>query len=871
MTTKIPSEAVSGSEGRALVVQDSPIQAEQLKLLLEGRGYAVTIVANGRQALAAAREDPPAVIISDIALPEMDGHTLCRQIKSDEALKDVPVVLVTTLSGPQDIVRALECGADSLIRRPYDEHYLLARLRYIQANRELRRTEKMQMGVEIDIAGRRHFISAERRQILDLLISTHEEAVHLSEELSARQAEVERSSRIIQGLYRIAEGLNRATTEREVAELAIDRALELPGVQAGWISLRQGESGFRLAAARGLPPALMVPGAMDGDCSCRRRLLSGQLEGTTNIIDCERLQRAPGDTGGLRFHAAIPLWIGDRTLGVINLAGPGPGQFGDEDLKVLYGVGNQVALALERVRLHEHLEDEVRKRTAALAEEAVRRERAEDTRTRLTAILETTTDFVAMGHPDGRVDYYNRAARRMLGIGEDEDLSDIRIPDTHPEWVRGLILGEAIPTAIRDGIWSGETALLSRDGREIPVSQVIIAHKAQDGTVEFLSTIARDITERRRAEGALRQSEKLGAMSELVAGVAHELNNPLTALIGHAWLLRREVEAGPLATRAEKIANSAERCSRIVRNFLALAREYPPERNMVMLDQVVREAEELLAYQLRVDSIEVTLDLAEDLPALWADSHQLHQVLVNLVTNAHHAMRATELPRRLTLATRADPARTRVILEVTDTGPGIPPEVLPRIFEPFFTTKPPGLGTGLGLSLCHGIVESHGGSIRVESRPGHGASFVIEFPVEAPSAAAHEVVASETRGPVEAKVILVVDDEEEVANVLAEMLSVDGHRVETAANGVVALEKLQQRTFDLILSDVRMPELDGPGLYREVERRHPGLARRFVFLTGDTLSAEIREFLEPRGIPSVTKPFALPEVRLAVERALRAG
>ena len=161
MTTpleRIPSEGVSGSEGRALVVQDSPIQAEQLKRLLEGRGYAVTIVANGRQALAAAREDPPAVIISDIAMPEIDGYTLCRRIKSDEALKDIPVVLVTALSSPQDILRALECGADSLIRRPYDEHYLLARLRYIQANRELRGTEKVQMGVEIDIAGRRHFI-----------------------------------------------------------------------------------------------------------------------------------------------------------------------------------------------------------------------------------------------------------------------------------------------------------------------------------------------------------------------------------------------------------------------------------------------------------------------------------------------------------------------------------------------------------------------------------------------------------------------------------------------------------------------------------------------------------------------------------------
>ena len=186
----------------------------------------------------------------------------------------------------------------------------------------------------------------------------------------------------------------------------------------------------------------------------------------------------------------------------------------------------------------------------------------------------------------------------------------------------------------------------------------------------------------------------------------------------------------------------------------------------------------------------MALRLGEDLPALWADPHQLHQVLVNVVTNAHHAMRETEPPRRLTLATRADPARTRVFLEVTDTGPGILPEVQPRIFEPFFATKPPGQGTGLGLSLCRGIVESHGGAIRVESRPGHGARFVVELPVEAPPATAREVAASETGGPVGAKVILVVDDEQEIADLLAEMLAGDGHRVETAANGVVALEKL---------------------------------------------------------------------------------
>ena len=504
---------------RVLVVEDSPTQREHLRSLLEAGGYAVLLATTGSEALAAARRDPPTVVVSDIVMPGMDGYALCRQIKADRALKDTPVLLVTALSGPHDILRALECGADSVIRKPFDEQYLLSRVAYLAANRELRRHDKTQMGLEIDVAGERHFVSAERRQILDLLISTYEEAVHLNEELSARQREIERSAQTLHALYGVAEGLNRATSEGEVAAIALERAMELPGVRAGWISLLQDDGTFRLLGARGLPPALAAPDAMQGDCRCRRMLVAGDLDRTTNVLECERLQRAKGDTGGLRHHASVPLWIGDRTLGVLNLAGPGAGLFKGEDLEMLYGVGNQVAIALERAQLLQHLEHEVLRRTADLAAEVTGRERAEETRRRLTAILEATTDFVAMGHADGRVEYYNQAARRMLGIAEREDISTIRIADTHPAWAARLVLEEAIPTAIRDGIWSGETALLGRAGREIPVLQVIIAHRSAEGKIEFLSTIARDITERKRAEEARRQSEKLAAMGEVLAGV----------------------------------------------------------------------------------------------------------------------------------------------------------------------------------------------------------------------------------------------------------------------------------------------------------------------------------------------------------------
>ena len=364
----------------------------------------------------------------------------------------------------------------------------------------------------------------------------------------------------------------------------------------------------------------------------------------------------------------------------------------------------------------------------------------------------------------------------------------------------------------------------------------------------------------------------MASLGTLLAGVAHELNNPLSVIVGHTTMLQHAVEGGPLAERAKKIFDAAERCARIVRNFLALARQYPPERKEVSLNRIVRETMELLAYQLRVDNVEATLDLATDLPPLWADLTQLQQLLVNLVTNAHQAMREAPPPRRLTLRTRADAAQSRVTLEVADTGPGIPSEIRSRIFEPFFTTKPAGKGTGLGLSLCLAIVEGHGGVIRVESQAGQGALFVVELPVVAPPAVGLQGPTSEAAAPapVRGKLILVVDDEPQVAGLLAEMLTLEGHKVDTAADGGIALDKLRGATYDLILSDIRMPELDGPGLYRKLERGHPELARRIIFFTGDVLSPETREFLERTGVPRLSKPFVLDEVRRAVQQALRA-
>ncbi len=508
-----------------LIAEDSPTQAEQLRRLLENHGYGVTVAANGKEALEAALKRQPALVVSDIIMPEMDGYALCKAIKSEEKLKDIPVVLLTQLSTPEDVIKGLQCEADNFIRKPYDPKYLLSRLESILTNRKLRGTEKVHMGLEIYLSGQRHFITSERQQILDLLISTYEEAVQLNIQLAEREKRLNHSNHVLSGLYRLAEDLNKAVTTEQVLDKAIQGAMELPGVQAAWLSLREGKTGFRLAAARGLPPALETLDAFSGDCMCRQKLLAGDLDSVTNILECERLSKATGDTRGLRYHASVPLWFGNKTVGIMNLAGPDEGLFTDEELKILYGVGNQVAVALERAHLHENLEKKVQERTEALRAEIEERTRAQEAQARLVAILEATTDLVGISDVEGHIVYLNKGGRRMLGIGADEDVSGLIIKDSHPESLRSFILNEAIPSAIRDGVWSSETVLLRRDGREIPVSQVIIAHEAPDGTVQCLSTICRDITERKRNEQEIQHNlERIRALHDIDVAISSTLD-----------------------------------------------------------------------------------------------------------------------------------------------------------------------------------------------------------------------------------------------------------------------------------------------------------------------------------------------------------
>ncbi len=683
-------------ERRILLAEDSRTQAERVCLLLEGEGYRVDVVNDGREGLERIQSAPPDLIISDVVMPDMDGYAFCQAVKSDERTRRIPFVLLTERSTPLDILKGLERGADNFITKPFEDDYLLERLRRIFENLQFREHGHLDVEVAVRAGGRQITISADKQQIVELLFSSFEDLCRMNDRLQESQLAVEEYTRNLEAMV-------QART-RELRSL-------FDGIPIGL--LRTTKTGRILDANPALAQIMNFP-------------------------DRESLLR-----------------------------------------------------------------------------------------TNLAAFY---------------VDPEDRA--RLMNLLESQEV------------VHGF-----------------ETRFRRSDGSVVWVAMTTRAIQPGEGETLYEGAI-QDIDEQKRAEQELErhrqlvfQSEKLAAMGSLLAGVAHELNNPLSVISGQVALLRDSVKEGPVAARAEKISRATDRCARIIKNFLALARQRPTERQAVSLGEVVREAVELIAYQLRVDDVEVGFDLAQDVPRMSADPHQLHQLVVNLVSNAHHALRQTRPPRRIRLTTRLDSAQERVLLEVADTGPGVPAAIQARIFEPFFTTKPPGEGPGLGLALCRGIVEEHGGSITLGNAPAGGALFVIALPLEQRPEAEAAAPAGEAPA-LRGQHVLVVDDEADVAETLADMLSADGHRVETAANGLRALEKLQDGGYDLILSDLKMPELDGPGLYRALVQRKSELARKVIFLTGDGLSPQIEEFLEQAHVVSLAKPFTPDEVRRAVRLVL---
>jgi two-component system, NtrC family, sensor kinase len=440
----------------------------------------------------------------------------------------------------------------------------------------------------------------------------------------------------------------------------------------------------------------------------------------------------------------------------------------------------------------------------------------------------------------------NREGAALLPFpaGERPRFFDLVPPRTAPA-VRGLVEAVLAERAVRQ---AEEEMGGGAESRTLRLTAAPL--EAPGGGSAHALVLVEDITLQKRMEVQMLLTERLTTAGRLAAGVAHELNNPLTVLVGASDILEQQAPEG-LKEYAQMIRESTDAARHIVRGLLTFGRQMPLERRHVMLDELIEKVLALTAADLRIESVKVDRDMAADLPPVWADGNQLQQVLVNLVTNAKQAMaEQPEAERRLRVTTRAlGVDRVRITLE--DTGPGIPADVLPKIFDPFVTTKG-SAGTGLGLSISYGIIREHGGLITADSRPGQGATFTIDLPVGSAGGSADD-----TTGPtvhLQGKRILIVEHDQAVQKILLEHLEPTGCTALTVARADEARQHLRDG-IDLVVADFNLDGVDWLELLGQVAARGTAVGHRFIFITAGPVGEEADKALRAAGAALLYKPF----------------
>lgn len=483
-------------------------------------------------------------------------------------------------------------------------------------------------------------------------------------------------------------------------------------------------------------------------------------------------------------------------------------------------------------------------------------------------MVECFPDSIGVLDAEGRYTYVSPRVREQLGFTPEELMGTYLGEHSDPE-DRRLMLG-----LFRE-LMAGKRkyAILEYRTRHRNGNWLLFRASASPlfdaaGKITGVVASARDITDIKRLEQQVGQSEKLAAMGQMIAGVAHELNNPLTAILGVTDLLRdRVVEEGP-RRHVELAHQQARRAADIVQHLLAFARPPAPRKTMISLNDLIRSTLQMQEHSLRSEGIEAEFQPGEGLPPVLGDAHQLMQVFVNLIVNASQAMR--EVRERGQLRVRSGKRNGQAWVSFEDEGPGIKPDVLPRIFDPFFTTKRPGKGTGLGLSICMAIVKEHGGTLEAQSLDAGGAVFTLSLP-SASMRATHPSRTPEEKQPeLTGHTILLVEDQENLQEVVREGLARHGLRVDLAGSGQEALALAERRDYDVIICDLEATGMSGEEVYQRLQTRRDGLPQPFIFVRGSNAGAKTATFLEKADMRTLEKPFQISELARAVRAYLEA-
>lgn len=389
---------------------------------------------------------------------------------------------------------------------------------------------------------------------------------------------------------------------------------------------------------------------------------------------------------------------------------------------------------------------------------------------------------------------------------------------------------------------------------------------------DVIVSSSRDISDQLAMEAQLErqreishQNEKLSALGELLAGVAHELNNPLSIVVGYALMLQGKVDDPVIDKRIQRIGQAAERCAKIVKMFLAMARQRPAEIENCSVNEIIEATLDVAGHSFISSGGRIKLELADDLPAVAADPDQLAQVITNLVVNAEQALKESGRKGVIKLITLLEPRSGKVVIKIRDNGRGIPKNIQSRVFEPFFTTKEVGAGTGVGLAFCHRTISAHNGTLTLYSEGGSGTTFIIRL---CPSEQEADLAQVSSDQPIvsQNKKILVLDDEVSVTELICDILEDDGFDVTVENHPEAALTLLEKTRFDVLLSDMKMPGFNGEEFFSRVIDKHPDMQDKIAFITGDILSSQAADFFQSSKAAYLEKPISPSELVSLVHR-----
>jgi two-component system, NtrC family, sensor kinase len=670
----------------------------------------------------------------------------------------------------------------------------------------------------------------------------------LEQDVVERTLELDDAQRVIHRMWWLGQQITLELDPRRVVDRFLEAVADIAQADGAALGLLENDGTIVVTAANGLLEPLAGE-RMPAVESVQGRVIQGGRTWCVADVETHRAEvhgsLFPKLTRPLHGVAVVPIQRRGERIGAVTIGSERVHTFSALELERVEAIADLLSFALANAELFESMRQaEWRFRTLFRA--------APDA---VLTVLQTT----------GRIREANDAVRAVFGLETYQvigrTLLELIVPEDRPA------LEEALGRAFAGAQARVEVHVQTPSGGTRVVALAANGLPGADPPSALL--VGRDMTQERDMRLRLMESDRLAAVGELVAGVAHEVNNPLCSISAFAQLLLRDDDLTPAHRESiEVIRAETTRASQVVKDLLTFARRSDPQREPLDLNGVVGRTLRLRQYQFAEASVRVQQELAPELPAVLGDARQLQQVCLNLVTNAVHAMTAQGGG---TLTMRTSHGDGRVVLEVSDSGPGISAGARAHVFEPFFTTKGEGEGTGLGLSVSYGIVKAHGGTIEVADSGPLGTTFRVGLPAASARPGARATPADAPmpvlRSPLAGIRLLFVDDEPTLRSGMEAFGRLRGFTVVTAGDGVEALSQTRALGVDAVVCDLRMPGMDGYAFHDQLREERPGLAARTVFVTGDVVSTETRETVLRQ--PVLTKPFSFDQIEEAVIAVLR--